>query len=385
MLKVFKVELKPTEIQKVKMHKTFGVCRFVYNLYLNECAKAYNEDGSFISGYSFSKWLNNEFIPKNPSYSWIKEVGSKAVKKSIMNAERAYKNFFKKTSKFPKFKNRNSRKSFYFPKNNKADISVCRHKINIPTLGFVRLKEFGYVPEGFDAKSVTVSQIADKYYVSVICEVEENDTIRKPNNEGIGIDLGIKYTAIVSNGRVFKNVNKTSKIKKIEKKLKREQRAFSRKLQNKKRNKQKFDTANIRKNKMRIAKIHARLSRIRKEYIRYVVNSLVKANSLPAFVSIEDLNVSGMLKNKHLSNAIRKQLFYYFKQYLIQKCKKHCVEVRVISRWYPSSKMCHNCGSIKTNQKLSDRKYVCDCGYVEDRDANASLNIRDCMDYEIAS
>jgi len=385
MLTAYKVELNPTDQQKIKMAQTFGVCRFVYNLYLNHNKEIYEADKKFISGYDFSKWLNNEFIPSTPSYQWIKDVGSKAVKKSIMNAEVAFKNFFKGQTEFPKHKNRSSHKSFYFPRNNKKDVEVCRHKIKIPTLGFVRLKEFGYAPEGINAKSVTVSQVADRYYVSVVYEAGNRTMQYVSNKEAIGIDLGVKNTAIVSNGMIFKNINKTSKIKKIEKKLKREQRAFSRKLQNKKRNKQRSDTANIRKNKMRIAKIHARLSRIRKEYIRYIVNSLVKANSLPAYVSIEDLNVSGMLKNKYLSKSIKEQLFYYFKQYLMQKCKKYDVEVRVIDRWYPSSKMCHGCGQINPNLKLSDRKYVCDCGYVEDRDVNASLNIKDCNKYELAS
>jgi len=384
MLTAYKIELNPTDLQKRKMAQTFGVCRFIYNFYLDKNKENHKNKARFISGYDFSKWLNNEFIPNNRSYLWIKDVSSKAVKRSIMNAEIAFKRFFKKQSSFPKFKKRNNKKSFYLPKNNKKDLVVHRHKIKLPTFGCVRLKEYGYIPIGNNAKSCVVSMDADRYYVSVIFDAKKQDITYKKICGGIGIDLGIKDTAIISDGRVFKNINKTSKIKKIEKKLKREQRAFSRKLQNKKRRKQKSNSTNIEKNKMRIAKIYSALRRIRKEYIKHIVNSIVQVNSLPIYVSIEDLNVRGMLKNKHLSDAIQKQLFYYFREYLIRRCRKYGVEARIIDRWYPSSKLCHNCGGIKSDLKLSDRKYICDCGYVEDRDINASLNIRDCKTYEIA-
>lgn len=189
---------------------------------------------------------------------------------------------------------------------------------------------------------------------------------------------------------LFKNINKTSKIKKLEKKLKKEQRAFSRKLENKK-NKKKGgensanNSANIYKNKLRLQKLYIRLKNIRQEYVRFVVNSLVKANNLPEFVSIEDLNVRGMMKNRHLSKAIQQQNFYYFRLFLEQQCKKYNVEVRIIDRFYPSSKLCSCCGQIKTDLKLSDRVYKCDCGNIIDRDYQASLNIRDCQIYKVAN
>lgn len=385
MQKAYKVEIKPTSEQKIKIAKTFGVCKYIYNMFLAKNIELYNENKFFMSGYSFSVWLNNEFLPNNPEFMWIKDVGSKAVKRSIMNAENAFKKFFKKQAKFPRFKKHNSKKSFYFPRNNKKDLAIERHKVKIPTLGFVRIKEFGYIPVGYNAKSVFVSQIADKYYASFLFDDINDKIIHTTNNEAIGIDLGIKDTAIVSNGKIFKNINKTPKIKKIEKKLKHEQRALSRKLQAKKRDKQKSNYTNIRKNIMKVTKIHFRLSRIRNEYIRYIINSLIKPHNLPEYVAIEDLNVRGMMKNRHLSSAIQKQSFYYFRKYLIQKCKKYNVEVRIIDRWYPSSKTCHACGKIKSDLKLSDRIFKCECGNTVNRDINASLNIRDCKTYEIAN
>lgn len=196
--------------------------------------------------------------------------------------------------------------------------------------------------------------------------------------------MGIKDLVICSNGNIFKNINKTSKVKKLEKKLKREQRALSRKLENKKHKKGGANekSVNIKKNIIRVQKIHLKLSNIRQEYIKYIVNSLVKLN--PQFISIEDLAVKNMMKNRHLSKAIQKQLFYYFRLFLIQQSKKHNIEVRIIDRFYPSSKLCNCCGQIKSDLKLSDRIYNCDCGNVIDRDLQASINIRECKTYKIA-
>lgn len=385
MLKTYKIEIKPTEEQRIKIAKTIGVCRYVYNFYLSKNKKEYEERKKFISGYSFSKWLNNEFIPNNESFMWIKQVSSKAVKQSIMNAEKSYKNFFKKKAKFPRFKKKSDTSvKIYLPKNNKTDWSIERHRIKIPTLGFMRLKEFGYISTDSMVKSGTVSKYANKYYVAVLVEEKEINLDKKYTNEKIGCDLGIKDFLISSDGRIFKNVNKTSKVKKLEKRLRRKQRTFSRKVQANKKGNNIVYTTNMRKTKDELAVIHFKLKRIRHEYVRFVVNSLVKANSLPEYISIEDLNIKGMLKNRHLSDSIRKQNFYYFREYLIQRCKKYDVEVRLIDRWYPSSKKCHQCGNIKKDLTLSDRIYKCDCGYIEDRDVNASLNIRDCDKYSFA-
>lgn len=386
MLKSYKIEIKPTKEQEKKIIQTIGICKFIYNFYISKNKEVYNETKKFMSANIFSKWLNNEFIPNNPSYQWIKQGSSKSIKQSINNAEKAFKDFFKGIRKFPRYRKKSDiNVKMYLPKNNKTDWTIERHRVKIPTLGFVRLKEYGYIPLNSKVTSGTVSKQADKYFVSIL--VEDIDIAYSNKNiktEGIGIDLGIKDLAICSNGNIFKNINKTSKVKKLEKKLKREQRALSRKLENKKHKKGGANekSVNIKKNIIRVQKIHLKLSNIRQEYIKYIVNSLVKLN--PQFISIEDLAVKNMMKNRHLSKAIQKQLFYYFRLFLIQQSKKHNIEVRIIDRFYPSSKLCNCCGQIKSDLKLSDRIYNCDCGNVIDRDLQASINIRECKTYKIA-
>lgn len=380
LLKAYKIEIKLTEEQKTKVNKTIGTCRFVYNLYIQKNKEEYELNKKFISGFDFSKWLNNDFIKQNPSYSWIKEVSSKAVKQSIMNGDKAFKSFFKGLSKIPRFKKKKDMVGIYFPKNNETDFSLERHRIKAPTIGFIRFKEFGYIPLNSKIKSGTITKNADKYFISILVEEKSEKNLKTNNKEGLGIDLGLKDFAIISNKQSFKNINKSTKIKKLEKSLKRQQKSLSKKFENKKR--KRGETANnIQKNILKVQKLHIRLNNIRTGYVRFVVNSLVKLS--PKFITIEDLNVRGMMKNRHLSKAISKQNFYYFRMFLTQQCNKNNIELRVVDRWYPSSKTCNCCGQIKTD--LKDRVYKCDCGYQEDRDLNASYNLRDCSIYKIAN
>ena len=387
MLKTYKIEIKPTEEQSIKINKTIGVCRFIYNFYIAHNQEVYQNTGKFVSGMSFSKWINNEFIPNNQSYLWIKEVSSKAVKQSIMNGEKAFKKFFKKETAFPKFKKKNkSNVGVYLPKNNKTDFIVERHRLKVPTLGFVRLKEYGYLPINSTIKSGTITKKCDRYYISVLVE-EELTANNKQYSDGIGIDLGIKEFATISDNRVFKNINKTHKIKKLKKSLKRQQRKLSRKYESlKTRNKKEGGTAtrqNIQKQVLKVQKLHNRINNIRTDYINKTINELVKTK--PEFINIEDLNVSGMMKNRHLSKAIAEQKFYEFRNKLINKCHQNNIEVRLSNRFYASSKTCSVCGSIKKDLKLSDRTYICpECGAVIDRDLNAAINLRDNKIYKIA-
>ena len=382
MLKSFKTEINPTKKQIVKINKTIGTCRYIYNFYISYNKELYENNKEFMSGKSFSVWLNNEYIPNNPDKLWIKEVSSKSVKKSIENGYTAFVNFFKHKSDFPNFKKKNiSDVKMYFVKDNKTDCLSERHRIKIPTLGWVRLKEKGYIPtskDGFIIKSGTISYKAGKYYISVLIDIPEQN-IQVNNNLGIGIDLGLKDFAICSDGSVYNNINKTIGIKKIEKKLKREQRKLSRKIVSLKNN---STQKNLKKQKLKVQKLYQRLTNIRTDYLNKTINSIVKTK--PSFIVIEDLNVSGMMKNKHLSKAVAQQKFFEFKTRLINKCKEYGIELRVVDRWYPSSKLCHNCGHIKKDLKLKDRTYICSkCGYIEDRDINASLNLRDAKTYTI--
>ena len=392
MQRAYKVEIKPTLKQIQKINQSISICRWIYNEYLatNNQLYAQFKEGlidkkqAFMSANDFDKYINNE-VKVLDEYSWINNCGSKARKKAIQNAETAYRRFFKGQSKFPRFKKKNKCDvKLYFPKNNKGDWKVDRHRIMIPTLKNVRLKEYGYIPVGSKIISGTVSKKANRYYVSVIIDTE---IIPQENaNQGIGIDVGVKDFAICSNKQTYKNINKTQRVKKVEKKLLREQKRLSRKYESLKiRNKKEKGEAtrqNIQKQIVKVQILHQRLTNIRIDYINKVVSNVVR--NKPRYVVIEDLNVKGMMKNNHLSKAVAQQKFNEFRTKLTNKCNALGIELRIVDRFYPSSKLCHKCGSIKKDLKLKDRIFNCDCGYVEDRDYNASLNLRDAKIYRVA-
>ena len=382
MKKAYKTEILLNETQRQKVHQTIGVCRYVYNLYLSTAQDHYQKTGHHLSGYDFSKWLNN--VHTKEQDTWIKEVSSKAVKKSIMNGDKAFKNFFKGVAKFPKFKKKkNQDVKAYFPKNNPTDLVVERHRIKIPTLGWVRVKEFGYIPSHVTVSSCTVSQKANRYYVSVLCEVQPKEQGQINIHDGIGVDVGIKHFATCSHHQTFQNINQTQKVKKIEKSLKRQQRKLSRSYDvNKKRKRGEFCAKNRQKQLVKIQKLHARLANIRKEYVRFVVNALVKTK--PTYITIEDLNIKGMMKNRHLSKAVAQQNFYMFREWLLAKCKECGIELRVVDRFYPSSKLCSCCGTKKVKLSLSERTFTCEaCGAELDRDFNASVNLKFAKKYTV--
>ena len=244
------------------------------------------------------------------------------------------------------------------------------------------------MPTNARVRSGTFSIKAGRYYVSVLCDVDK--TVQHDRyTEGIGIDLGIKDLAIVSNiEKPFKNINKTSRMRKLEKKLKREQRKLSRKYESFKQEKNKLEKGvatrqNIQKQVVKVQRLHQTMSNIRENHVNQVVSTIVKQK--PSYVTIEDLNVRGMMKNRHLSKAIAQQNFYSFRVKLADKCKLNSIELRIVDRFFPSSKMCSKCGSVKKNLKLSDREYVCyGCGSVIDRDRNASYNLANAEVYKVA-
>jgi len=387
--KSYKTEINPTLEQILKINKTIGTCRFIYNFYLAHNKELYDKGEKFMTAKSFSVWLNNAFIPNTPEFLWIKEASSKSVKKSMENACTAFTRFFKGQSGFPRFKKKGSSDvKMYFVKTDAKTIIPCeRHRIKIPTLGWVRLKEKGYLPttkQGYIIKSGTVSCKANRYYVSVLIDMPETE---KPqlNDFGLGTDLGIKEFAVLSNGMRKKNINKTAKLKKLEKQLKRELRCLSRKYEALKKRETKKGEAtrqNIKKQVVKVQRLYYKIDCIRTNYIHQVIAEIVKTK--PSYIAIEDLNIKGMMKNKHLAKAVASQKFYEFRKKLEAKCKELGIELRIVDRWYPSSKLCHACGRIKKDLKLSDREYICECGYHADRDDNASLNLRDAVSYKIA-
>ena len=384
MLKSFKTEINPTEEQKARIRRTIGICRYVYNFYLGHNKALHDNGEKFMTGKSFSLWLNNEYIPDNLDKTWIREVYSKAVKKSIEDGCTAFTRFFKHQSDFPKFKKKGkSDVKMYFVRNNPKDCQCERHRLKIPTLGWVRIKEKGYIPttkDGYMIRSGTVSVKAGRFYVSVLVEIPDVN-IDNNSNEGIGIDLGLKDLAIVSNGKTYRNINKSAGLKKLEKQLIREQRSLSRKYENLKKG-ESTQRANIQKQRLKVQKLHHKMDNIRTDYINKTIAEIVKTK--PSYITIEDLNVKGMMKNRCLSKAVASQKFYEFRTRLKAKCDENGIELRVADRFYPSSKTCHHCGSVRKNLKLSDRIYRCECGYVADRDLNAALNLKDAKTYRIA-
>lgn len=384
LLKSFKTEINPTEEQKARIRRTIGTCRYVYNFYLGHNKALHDNGEKFMTGKSFSLWLNNEYIPDNPDKTWIREVYSKAVKKSIEDGCTAFTRFFKHQSDFPKFKKKGkSDVKMYFVRNNPKDCQCERHRLKIPTLGWVRIKEKGYIPttkDGYMIRSGTVSVKAGRFYVSVLVEIPDVN-IDNNSNEGIGIDLGLKDLAIVSNGKTYRNINKSAGLKKLEKQLIREQRSLSRKYESLKKG-ESTQRANIQKQRLKVQKLHHKMDNIRTDYINKTIAEIVKTK--PSYITIEDLNVKGMMKNRCLSKAVASQKFYEFRTRLKAKCDENGIELRVADRFYPSSKTCHHCGSVRKNLKLSDRIYRCECGYVADRDLNAALNLKDAKTYRIA-
>lgn len=397
MIKAYKVELDPTEEQKHIFNQWIGTCRYLYNLFLARKQEVYKQGGNLKSG-AFDTWVTKEYIPNTPNTEWIKELPSTARNWIIRDcAEVAYKKFFDGKGKvgFPKFKKKKDMDtSVYFKRSNdygkkksvdKVDTMTCeRHRIKLAKVGWVRIKRKGYAPDTKGKpyvmkgepyiKSGVLSYKAGRYYIALTVEQQEVH-YPTPTNEGIGIDLGIKDFAICSNGTTFKNINKTQRVKKLEKSLKRQQRRLSRKDKMNKKKGENFQRCNIKKQVLKIQKINQTLTNIRDYYVSQTVAEIVKTK--PSYVTIEDLNVIGMMKNKHLSKAIAQQKFSDFRTKLVDKCKTHKIEVRLVDRWFPSSKTCSRCGAIKKDLKLSDRTYKCECcGLVIDRDYNASINLK---------
>ena len=384
MYKSIKIEIKPTEEQKIQINKTIGVERFIYNEYIKYNQEQYKSNNKFVSAFEFSKYINNIYIPNNLDKKWIKDVSSKSVTQAMIYGEKAFKNFFKGLTNFPKFKKKGKNElGAYFVKNNKTDFEFYRHKIKIPTLKFVRLKEYGYIPKNANIKSGTITKMAGRYFLSLIIEMDMPVKTLNTNAKGLGVDLGIKNTAICSDGMVFKNINKTKKVRQLKKKLKREQKSLARSIEYSKSNKIKLrDLKNFSKKKLKLQRIFYRLNCIRNDYNNKIVNNITRTKL--KYITIEDLRISNMVKNKHLSKAIQEQNFYSIRTKLINKCNERNIELRIVDRFYPSSKLCSCCGNIKKDLKLNDRIYKCNyCNLEIDRDYNASINLEKAKIYKI--
>ena len=389
-MRAYKTEIDPTELQIEVIHKTFGCTRYIYNQFIFENLENLRLGNKFISAFNYSKRINND--PETPS--WLKEVPSKAIKQSLIYADRAFRDYFSKRKGKPKFKKKGSNESFYLI----GTIKVERHRIFVPVFKWIKLKEFGYIPKNIS--SVTISMKNERYYISCLCKDDVDERI--PLSEYVmGIDFGLK-DQFITEDRVVPSINRTPRIKKLEKRLRREQRKLSRKyeanivdkvyyqtgakkgqLKSYKLLKPLSECKNIQKQKLKVARVYDRLTRIRTEYNQQALHSLVLERK-PSSIVIEDLVVRNLMKNRHLSKAISKAQWYRSRMYLENLCKKLGIELRLADRFYPSSKLCSDCGFKYKDLKLSERFWTCsNCGSEHDRDVNAAINLGQCKQYTV--
>lgn len=388
-MKAYKTEIKPNKKQIELLHQTFGNTRYIYNQFISFNFDRLKNNQPIMSGNDYSKMINND--TNRPD--WLIKSPSKAIKQAIRNGDKAISDYLKGKKGKPNFKKKTKDNSFYLIEN----IKVERHRIFLPVLKWVRLKEFGYIPN--NVKSVTVSMKNGRYYVScLIHEVKDERIIT--SNEGIGIDFGLKNQFITKN-ETIPSINKSKQVKKLEKKLKQKQRALSRKYENNMINKVYYKTGkkkghlkdyewerplheckNLNKNQRLVNKLYERITRIRTDYNQKALQSILKQK--PSFIVIEDLNIKGLMKNKHLSKAISNAQWYMSRLFLTNQCEKLGIELRLVPRFYPSSKLSSCCGYKNTELKLKERTWTCPkCSVVHDRDKNASLNLEECQNYTV--
>lgn len=372
--------LVPNNKQKTKLFRYASTFRFAYNWTLGREKENYENGGRFISDGDLRKEFTQ--LKKTEEYSWLNEISNNVTKQAIKDACNAYKRFFKGYSKFPKFKSRKHSTPSFFQDNVKIQFTDTHVKVegfavskkkNKQKLNWIKLAECGRIP----TKNVKYTNPRIKYdglnwYITVGVEYEEYTCL--PTNEAIGIDLGIKDLAICSDGNTYKNMNKTQKVKKLEKRKRRLQRSISRSYEKNKKGESYCKTDNVIKKEKKLLRLNRRLTNIRHDYLHKTTSEIIKRK--PSFICIEDLNISGMMKNKHLSKVVQQQGFYEFRRQIEYKSAWNTIPVVIADRFFPSSKLCSCCGNIKKDLKLSDRIYKCECGNVIDRDYQAALNLK---------
>ena len=389
MITSIKVRLNPNNKQLTKLFQYAGCARFAYNWAISREEENHKQGNKFLSDMDLRKEFTQ--LKKLSEYKWLNEVSNNITKQAIKDACNAYKKFFKGQCKYPKFKSRKySTPSFYqdnvqikFTENHvKVEGFSMSKKQNKQKLNWIKLYEKRKIPTDCKYLNPRFTYDGLYWYVSVSIEVDDNTKNTPPLNEGIGIDLGIKDLAVCSDGNTYKNINKTQRVKKLEKKKRRLQRSVSRKYCKNKEGDNYCKTSNIIKREKELLKIIKRLTNIRHNYLHQTTSEIIKRK--PSFICIEDLNVSGMMKNKHLSKAVQEQKFYEFRRQIEYKAKWNNIPVIIADRFFPSSKLCSNCGNKKQDFKLKDRIYKCSCCGIEiNRDYNASLNLRNSTQYTI--
>ena len=379
MVKAIKVMLIPNNVQQTKLFQYAGASRFAYNWALAREKENYEKGGRFIPDTELRKEFTR--LRNSDEYAWLLNISNNVTKQAIKDACSAYKNFFKGLQRYPRFKAKKKSMPKFYQDNIKIQFRDTHvkfegfsfsRKANKQKLNWVKLAEHGRIPTDAKYRNPRVSFDGLNWWISVC--VEFPDCRDRPNHDGIGIDLGIKDLAICSDGNTYKNINKNQTVKKLEKRKRRLQRSVSRKYEHNKKGGSYCKTNNIVKKEKLLLKVNHRLANIRKDYLNQTTSEIV--NRKPRFICIEDLNVSGMIKNRHLSKAVQNQGFFEFRKQLEYKCNDRGIQLIVADRSYPSSKRCSCCGKIKKDLRLSDRTYKCECGNVIDRDFQASLNLK---------
>ena len=379
MVKAIKVMLIPNNVQQTKLFQYAGASRFAYNWALAREKENYEKVGRFIPDTELRKEFTR--LRNSDEYAWLLNVSNNVTKQAIKDACSAYKNFFKGLQRYPRFKAKKKSMPKFYQDNIKIQFRDTHvkfegfsfsRKANKQKLNWVKLAEHGRIPTDAKYRNPRVSFDGLNWWISVC--VEFPDCRDRSNHDGIGIDLGIKDLAICSDGNTYKNINKSQTVKKLEKCKRRLQRSVSRKYEHNKKGGSYCKTNNIVKKEKLLLKVNHRLANIRKDYLNQTTSEIV--NRKPRFICIEDLNVSGMIKNRHLSKAVQNQGFFEFRKQLEYKCNDSGIQLIVADRFYPSSKLCSCCGKIKKDLRLSDRTYKCECGNVKDRDFQASLNLK---------
>ena len=378
MTKSYKARLEPNNKQHARMMQSAGAARFAYNWALEQQDKNHKAGGKFLSDCD----LRKQFTQYKQTNQWLYNISNAVTAQAINDACLAYQRFFKKQSNFPKFKSRKRSKSSFHQNGWKIKFTSTQVKIekiadstrkNKQKLNWVKLSEINRIPEANSYLNPRVTFDGLHWYISVGVE-HSDDSVRVPTGQGVGIDLGIKELAVCSDGHTYKNINKTDRVRKLEKDKRRQQRQISRKYIMNKNGDKYVKTKNIEKAELRLLKKNHKLTNIRKDYIHKVTTDIVKRE--PSFIVLEDLNVSGMMKNKHIAKSVQQQNFYKLREILTYKAERAGIKLVIADRFYPSSKLCSNCGAIKHNLKLTERTYLCNnCGLEVDRDLNASLNL----------
>ena len=379
MIKTIRVMLIPNNKQKTKLFQYANIARFAYNWALGREQENYKNGGKFISDGDLRKEFTQ--LKKTDDYAWLNNVSNNVTKQAIKDACEAYRDFFKGYTKFPRFKSKKHSVQKFYQDNVKIQFTDTHVKVegfstskkkNKQKLNWIRLAEHGRIPTDCKYCNPRIKYDGVNWWITV--GVEYEDCTEIPSNEGIGIDLGIKDLSICSDGSTYKNINKTQRVKKLEKRKRRLQRSISRKYEKNKKGGSYCKTSNIIKSEKELLKLNHRLTNIRQNYLHQITSEIVKRE--PSFICIEDLNVKGIMKNRHLSKAIQQQCFGEFRRQIEYKSAWNNIPVIIADKFFPSSKLCSCCGNIKKDLKLSDRIYKCECGNVIDRDYQAALNLK---------